>query len=135
MSDATIPTLAAVPRIVVDASLTWRTGRPSPEVILEFDGVVVPHDLLGSLASLGWQVPAVPSPPRTAIEWVPDPVTGTAYTINPWRVTAFVLGAGDWDRETAALVASHTLAVLERHGACIEASAALVARLRGEVPE
>lgn len=134
MSDATLPDHTGahpgVTRPTIDASITWRTGRPAPEVILEFDGLIVPTEMLGSLASLGWQIPAIPSPPRTAIEWVPDPIAGTAYTISPWRVTAFVLGAGDWDRETAAHVAVHTLALLERHGATIDASDALLERLQ-----
>ena len=136
MSDTTLPDHTSahpgVTRPTIDAFITWRTGRPAPEVILEFDGLMVPTELLGSLASLGWEIPAVPSPPRTAIEWVPDPVAGTAYTISPWRVTAFVLGAGGWDRETAATVAVHTLALLERHGASIEAPASLLERLRDD---
>ena len=42
MSDTTLPDHASahpgVTRPSIDASITWRTGRPAPEVILEFDG-------------------------------------------------------------------------------------------------
>lgn len=133
MSDTTLDDqLSALPdasRSSIDASVVWRVGRPAPEVVLEFEGLDVPTDMLGSLASLGWTIPSVPSPPRTAIEWVPDPAAGTAYTIGPWRVKAFVLEPGDWDREAASAVAMHTLAILQRHDAVIEAPDELMSRL------
>ena len=119
--DDQISALPDASRPPIEASMVWRVGRPAPDVVLEFDGIDVPTAMLGSLASLGWQVPSIPAPPRTAIEWVPDPVAGTSHTIKPWRVTAFMLGAGAWDRETASAIAVHTLAVLQRNGATIEA--------------
>lgn len=141
MSDATVndtlsdssdlSELSEVTPAAVEASIVWRTGRPAPEVVLAFDGIEVPAGMLGSLASLGWRTPALPSPPRTAIEWIPDPIAGTDYTIRPWRVTAYVLGAGEWDRETASAIAVHTMAILHQHDAKIEAPDELMAELGG----
>lgn len=138
MSDTTIDDqISGLPdasRPPIEASIVWRVGRPAPDVVLEFDGIETPTAMLGSLASLGWEIPALPAPPRTAIEWVPDPVAGTNHTIKPWRVTAFMLGAGDWDRERASAIAVHTLAVLQRNGASIDAPDSLMTEL-GPIPD
>ena len=130
--DDQISALPDASRAPIEASVVWRVGRAAPDFVLEFDGVEPPTAMLGSLASLGWGIPALPAPPRTAIEWVPDPVAGTSHTIKPWRVTAFMLEAGEWDRDTASAIAVHTLAVLQRNGATVEAPDSLMAELGSE---
>ena len=109
------------PDKAVHASLSWKQTRPVPDLVLSFNGLYLPTALFGELAAMGWDVPPPPPRPSSAIEWVPDPVAGTDYTIHPWRVDDFQLGAGNWNRDQAQAIAVATVATLTRHEAKIDA--------------
>ena len=102
--------------IPVTATLGWKSGRTLPVVTLSFDGLNSPDELLAELAALGWEVPPVPPRPSSAIEWVPDPVLGTAYTVHPWTVEDFALGRPDWAPADGEEITAQTVSVLRRHG-------------------
>ena len=108
-------------RLGIEAEMVFKAGRSVPDVFLSFDGLNPPMPMLADLAAIGWDVPPIPPRPSSAIEWVPDPVAGTDYTIHPWRVDDFVLGRSDWNQADGATVASQTLATLQRYGVRVDA--------------
>ena len=99
----------------VDAELIFTFANRAPEVILSFDGLAVPTPLFVELNRLGWAIPAVPPPPSSAIDWTPDPTTGTDYTLRPWRVTEFRLDSGNWAQSSERAIGGLTIEVLKRH--------------------
>ena len=104
---------AAAPR--VEAELIFTFANRAPEVILSFEGLVVPTPLFVELNRLGWAIPAVPPPPSSAIDWTPDPTTGADYTLRPWRVTEFRLDSGNWAQASERAIGGLTIEVLKRH--------------------
>ncbi len=93
----------------VTAAFFWPAPNRAPEVTLSFYGTNEPVALWVSLRVLGWIVPNCPPPPRTAIEWVPDPRTGADHTIHPWIVKDFRLQPGTWTREEERAVGAFTI--------------------------
>ena len=104
---------AATP--TTEAELIFTFANRAPEVVLSFDGLAVPTPLFVDLNRLGWAIPAVPPPPSAAIDWTPDPVAGTDYTLLPWRVTDFRLDSGTWAQSSEKAIGGLTIEVLKRH--------------------
>ena len=98
-----------------EAELIFTFANRAPEVVLAFDGLAVPTPLFVDLNRLGWAIPAVPPPPSAAIDWTPDPVAGTDYTLLPWRVTDFRLDSGTWAQSSEKAIGGLTIEVLKRH--------------------
>lgn len=130
MADTTIDG-ALIP---LTAALSWKAGRTLPTVVLSFDGLNEPTPLFSELASIGWQIPAVPPRPSSAIEWTPDPVAGTDYTVHPWKVEDFPLGRGAWSSDDEERVAAQTIESLQRYAAEIDGPEALVRKLKAQAP-
>ncbi len=105
-----------------------------PDTVLSFDGLHPPGEAFEALRALGWNVPANPSPPHTAIEWVPNPVTGENHTLRSWHVTKFRLGpAESWPIDEGA-VASRTVETLEHHGFRVEKTGHAVTPVAAAAP-
>ena len=130
MADTTIDG-ALIP---LTASLSWKAGRAVPVVALSFDGLNEPTPLFTELASIGWEIPAVPPRPSSAIEWTPDPVAGTDYTVHPWKVEDFMLGRGAWSSDDEERVAAQTIESLQRYAAEIDAPADHLRQVAAQTP-
>lgn len=130
MADTTIDG-ALIP---LTASLSWKAGRALPVVALSFDGLNEPTPLFTELASIGWQIPAVPPRPSSAIEWTPDPVAGTDYTVHPWKVEDFLLGRGPWSSDDEERVAAQTIESLRRYAVEIDAPADHLRQVAAQAP-
>ena len=102
----------------IEAEVSWTVGSRPPEVVLSFQGLNEPTQLLDALRAIGWDVPRMPPRPANAIEWTPDPVAGTDFTVLPWTVTEFRLGEGAWSSEESE-VGTRTLDALRNHDAKI----------------
>jgi len=102
-----------------EAELIFTFANRAPEIVLSFEGLSVPTPLFVDLNRLGWSIPAVPPPPSSAIEWTPDPVAGTDYTLRPWRVTEFRLDSGTWAESSERAIGGLTIEVLKRHSVTI----------------
>jgi len=98
------------------AEMIFTFASRAPEVLLSFEGLAAPTPLFVDLNRLGWGIPAIPPPPSTAIDWTPDPVAGTDYTLRPWRVTEFRLAAGGWAESSERAIGGLTIQVLKNHG-------------------
>ena len=127
MSDASQTTKQAA----IEASMKWTTVNSPPDVTLSFDGKEQPLGLLSDLAAIGWNVPVAPSRPSSAIDWTPDPVAGTEYTILPWRVRQFQLLKRAWAPEVAESIGALTYQTLRRHGAHITGTQQMLDALAG----
>ncbi len=114
----------------IEAEMIWTSAAAPPELTLSFQGLAEPIGLWQQLLALGWEVP--PCPPRqgSAIEWVPDPVAGTDYTIRPWRVNEFHLREGQWDQEVNATVGASTYHILRQFDAKITGTPSQLKQLR-----
>lgn len=99
-----------------EAELIFTVANRAPEVILSFEGLAAPTPLFVDLNRLGWTIPAVPPPPSSAIDWTPDPVAGTDYTLLPWRVPEFRLVPGGWAQSSERAIGGLTIEVLRNHG-------------------
>ncbi|MFT7475492.1 MAG: hypothetical protein ACI81L_002431 [Verrucomicrobiales bacterium] len=115
-TDAPAQTLASD----VEAELVWTSTNRPPEVTLSFQGLSEPMELWDKLRSIGWTVPLCPPRPGSAIEWVPDPVAGTDYTILPWRVKEFRLQEGEWSSDSINAIGVRTVRALQRYDAKID---------------
>ncbi len=102
----------------IDADVIWTVASRPPEVVLSFQGLHEPTELWTELTAIGWNVPAMPPRPANAIEWTPDPVAGTDFTVLPWKVKEFRLEEGSWNVDPAS-VGERTLDALVDHGAMI----------------
>ncbi len=80
----------------IEAEVSWMVANRPPEVVLSFEGLHEPEGLWAALTAIGWVVPAMPPRPANAIEWTPDPVAGTDFTVLPWRVSEHRLEEGQW---------------------------------------
>lgn len=100
------------------AEVSWTVGNRPPEVMLSFQALAEPQGLFNDLHALGWTIPKMPPRPANAIDWTPDPVAGTDYTVLPWRVTEFCLEEGPWVVPSED-VGPNTLTALRNHGATI----------------
>jgi hypothetical protein len=61
-------------------------GGSLGELVLEYDGLEPPLALFAELAVAGWTAPVPVPPPADAIDWSrPDPATGKAYSVRPYR--------------------------------------------------
>ena len=98
-----------------EAELIFTFAKRAPEVLLSFEGTAPPMGLFGDLQRLGWVVPSPPPPPSSAIDWTPDPTTGADYTLRPWRVEEFRLGAGSWPEPTEKEIGALTIQTLKHH--------------------
>ncbi|MDW3179639.1 MAG: hypothetical protein R8J94_19765 [Acidimicrobiia bacterium] len=114
----------------IAAVMIWTASSAPPEVTLSFQGLAEPISLWQQLMALGWEVPPCPPRPGSAIEWVPDPVAGTDYTIRPWRVKEFRLGEGQWSREVGATIGATTYRILREFDATITGTEGPLAQLR-----
>ena len=101
------------------AEVSWTVGGRPPEVVLSFQGLAEPVGLFEELRAIGWVVPNMPPRPANAIDWTPDPVAGTDYTVLPWTVTEFRLDEGAWSVDPEH-VGTRTLDALLNHGGEIE---------------
>ncbi len=101
------------------AEVAWTVASRPPEVALSFQGLAEPVELFASLRAIGWEVPNMPPRPANAIDWTPDPVAGTDYTVLPWRVTEFQLVEGTWTIAPES-VGTRTLDALLDNGAQID---------------
>lgn len=119
----------------IEASMKWTTVNSPPDVTLSFDGKEQPLALLGDLAAIGWNVPVTPSRPSSAIEWTPDPVAGTEYTILPWRVRQFQLLKRAWAPDVAESIGALTYETLRRHGAHITGTQQMLDALQSAAGE
>ena len=95
----------------ISAEVSWTVGNRPPEVVLSFQGLHEPTQLWDALRAIGWDVPAMPPRPANAIEWTPDPVAGTDFTVLPWEVKEFRLEEGAWTVDES-LVGDRTLDAL-----------------------
>lgn len=120
---------ASIPSDIA-AEMIWTASSAPPEVTLSFQGLAEPIRLWQQLMALGWEVPPCPPRPGSAIEWVPDPVAGTDYTIRPWRVNEFRLGEGQWSREVGATIGATTYQILREFDATITGTEGPLAQLR-----
>lgn len=102
----------------IEAEVAWTVSNRPPEVVLSFEGLHEPTSLWTKLTAIGWDIPQMPPRPANAIEWTPDPVAGTDFTVLPWRVTDFRLGDGTWTVEEDQ-VGAQTLDALLDSGATI----------------
>lgn len=128
----------------IEAELIYTFAGRVPDVVLGFNGLTPPNAMFAALHELGWSIPHAPPPPGTAIDWTPDPVAGTDYTLRPWKVTEFRLHRGSWAPEDEPQIAAATVQVLRQHGANIaglrrqteaeEAAAAPAAATRAVAP-
>lgn len=118
----------------IEAEMIWTSAGSPPEVTLSFQGLAEPISLWQQLMALGWGVPPCPPRPGSAIEWVPDPVAGTDYTIRPWRVNEFRLQEGQWSREVAPTIGASTYRMLRQFGATITGTQSQLDQLRSLEP-
>ena len=102
----------------IEAEVSWTVHSRPPEVVLSFQGLHEPTAMFDDLRAIGWDVPGMPPRPANAIEWTPDPVAGTDFTVLPWTVQEFRLGEGTWTVATAD-VGTRTLDALRNHHAKI----------------
>lgn len=106
----------------IAAEVAWTVSSRPPEVVLSFQGLHEPVELWTELQQIGWIIPAMPPRPANAIEWTPDPVAGTDFTVLPWTVTEFRLEEGAWS-VPADEVGTRTLdALLDHQGKIIGTS-------------
>lgn len=91
---------------------------------IDFDGAQPPDQLFADLEMIGWNVAAMPPPPREAIDWsTPDPATGQRFTLSSWQVVGFVVEpppgsarGGAWAAEETRPFIAALDGVLRRHG-------------------
>lgn len=110
----------------IEAEVAWTVSNRPPEVVLSFEGLHEPEELWPLLADIGWVVPGMPPRPANAIDWTPDPVAGTDYTVLPWRVKDFRLEEGTWKVDEE-MVGQKTLDALLDHNATIVGSSEQIA--------
>ncbi|MGI9608899.1 MAG: hypothetical protein ACR2NL_01255, partial [Acidimicrobiia bacterium] len=119
----------------VRAAMTWQSVSGPPSLKLTFNGLAEPTTLFDELTALGWTIPARPSRPSSAIEWVPDPVAGTEYTLKPWAVRDFrIAPPSAWDRGPNDDNNVATYAILARHCAEVTATEKRLAELKALAP-
>ena len=122
MADTTSDVVNELLKSEIKAEVAWTVVSRPPEVVLSFQGLHEPTSLFEELTEIGWDVPNMPPRPANAIDWTPDPVAGTDYTVLPWTVKEFRLGEGAW---TVAVeeVGERTLdALLDNHAEIIGSS-------------
>ena len=122
MADTTTDVVNELLKSEIKAEVAWTVVSRPPEVVLSFQGLHEPTSLFEELTEIGWDVPNMPPRPANAIDWTPDPVAGTDYTVLPWTVKEFRLGEGAW---TVAVeeVGERTLdALLDNHAEIIGSS-------------
>src|SRR4051812_26823950 len=91
---------------------------------IDFDGAQPPNLFFADLDMIGWQVAAMPPPPREAIDWSrPDPETGQRFSLSSWPVVGFVVEppygsarGGAWEHDETRAFMSALNGVLRRHG-------------------
>ena len=122
MADTTTDVVNELLKSEIKAEVAWTVVSRPPEVVLSFQGLHEPTSLFEELTEIGWDVPNMPPRPANAIDWTPDPVAGTDYTVLPWTVKEFRLGEGAWT-VAAEEVGERTLdALLDNHAEIIGSS-------------
>ncbi len=126
MSEQLAHTAVATADSEIEAEVAWTVSNRPPQVVLSFQGLHEPVELWEKLTAIGWIVPGMPPRPANAIEWTPDPVAGTDYTVLPWRVKEHRLEEGTWTIDEDK-VGYRTLDALLDHEATIVGSSDQIA--------